>query len=192
MCVERSLTKFYNLVEALESLPSIGKKSAMRLAFYMVRESPMDALRIAHAIEDALSSTRLCQKCLGLSEDELCHICSDDLRDKGVLCLVQGARDISLIEESGEYEGMYMVFDQLSESNLAHLKDLIGEYGTKELIFAFTPSLQNEALLLYIEDQLQHFDLKFTKIAQGVPTGVRLENVDSLSLAKAIADRVEV
>ncbi len=190
--MERSLTKFYNLVEALESLPSIGKKSAMRLAFYMVRESPMDALRIAHAIEDALSSTRLCQKCLGLSEDELCHICSDDLRDKGVLCLVQGARDISLIEESGEYEGMYMVFDQLSESNLAHLKDLIGEYGTKELIFAFTPSLQNEALLLYIEDQLQHFDLKFTKIAQGVPTGVRLENVDSLSLAKAIADRVEV
>ena len=190
--MERSLTKFYNLVEALQSLPSIGKKSAMRLAFYMVRDSPMDALRIAQAIEDAVSSTQICQKCLGLSEDELCHICSDDLRDKRVLCLVQRARDISLIEESGEYDGMYMVFEQLTQSNIAHLKELIEEYGTKELLFAFTPSLPNEAMILYIEDRLQEYALKFTKIAQGVPTGVRLENVDSLSLAKAIADRVEV
>ena len=190
--MKKSLKKFYKLVDALETLPSIGKKSAMRLAFYMVQERPMDALKIAHAIEDAVSSIHRCQKCRGLSEDELCHICSDDLRDKELLCLVQGARDIALIEESGEYHGMYMVFDGLNESNLAHLKDLIEEYDTKELIFAFTPSLQNEALLLYIEDQLQDYDLKFTKIAQGVPTGVHLENVDTLSLAKAISDRVEV
>ncbi|BAF70294.1 recombination mediator RecR [Nitratiruptor sp. SB155-2] len=186
------LKKFYNLVEALETLPSIGKKSAGRLAFHMVLHSPMDALKLAHAIEDAVSSIHRCTQCGGLSEDELCYICSDELRDRSSLCLVESARDIYVIEESGEYHGLYFVFESLNERILANLKEMIKNNGVQEIIFAFTPSMQSDATMLYIEDQLQEFHLHFTKIAQGVPTGVHLENVDMLSLSKAISERVKI
>ncbi len=190
--MKRRLKKFFNLVEALESLPTIGKKSAQKLAFYMVLENSMDGLKIAHAIEDAVSSLGACSMCGGLSEDELCYICSDPLRDKELLCLVESAKDIYVIEESGEYQGYYFVFDKLHEETLARLRNVLQEHGTKEIIFAFTPSIQNDALILYIEDQLKDANITFTKIAQGVPTGVHLENVDLLSLSKAISERVKV
>ncbi len=189
--MKRSLKKFYALVDALESLPTVGKKSAVRLAFHMVLKAPMDALKIAHAIEDAVSALGRCVRCGGLSEDELCHICSDEMRNSELLCVVERAQDIYVIEESGEYHGYYFVFDRLSEETVERLKASIEINETKEIIFAFTPSIQNDALMLYIEDQLKEYDLRFTKIAQGVPTGVQLENVDALSLAKAISDRVD-
>ena len=189
--MKRSLKKFYALVDALESLPTIGKKSALRLAFHMVLKSPMDALKIAHAIEDAVSSLGRCSRCGGLSEDELCHICSDEMRSRELLCVVERAQDIYVIEESGEYHGYYFVFERLSEETIERLKASIEVNGTEEVIFAFTPSIQNDALMLYIEDQLKGYDLSFSKIAQGVPTGVQLENVDTLSLAKAITERVK-
>ncbi len=190
--MKRSLKKFFTLVEALENLPTIGKKGAMRLAFHMTLHNSLDGLKIAHAIEDAVAHLRACRKCGGLSEDELCHICSDEMRDRELLCLVEHAKDILVIEESGEYHGHYFVFDKLSEDRLLRLKEVIEENETKEIIFAFTPSIQNDALMLYIEDQLADLALRFSKIAQGVPTGVHLENVDTLSLAKAISDRVRV
>ena len=190
--MKRNLKKFHRLIEALELLPTIGKKSATRLAFYMVLEKPMDALKIAHAIEDAVSDVHKCALCGGLSEDEICYICSDTLRESGTLCLVESAKDIYVIEESGEYSGYYFVFDALSAQTLQKLREVIEQRQTKEIIFAFTPSIQSDALILYIEDQLKELGLRFTKIAQGVPTGVNLENVDTLSLSKAIAERVEI
>jgi len=184
--------KFEKLVEALETLPTIGKKSALRLAYHMVLESPMAALRLAHAIEEAVSHVHRCAQCGGLSEDELCGICSDPSRESSTLLLVQSAKDIQVIEESGEYHGLYFVFEALEQRRLEELRELILQKEIEELIFAFTPSIQNDALILFIEDRLQDLDLLFTKIAQGVPTGVHLENVDTLSLAKAISDRVKV
>ncbi len=184
--------KFDRLVQALESLPTIGKKSAMRLAYHMVLEKPMEALRLANAIEEAISSLHRCSQCGGLSEDELCALCSDPLRDERTLMLVQSAKDIELIEQSGEYNGLYFVFESLEESKIERLRQLVEQKGVEEIIFAFTPSIQNDALILFIEDRLLDYSLTFTKIAQGVPTGVHLENVDTLSLAKAISDRVKV
>ncbi|BCD67815.1 recombination mediator RecR [Nitratiruptor sp. YY09-18] len=190
--MKRHLKKFYKLVEALELLPTIGKKSATRLAFYMVLEKPMDALKIAHAIEEAVSDVHKCSQCGGLSEDEICYICSDTMRDNTTLCLVENPKDIYVIEESGEYNGYYFVFDKLNQQNIDKLREVINARKTQEIIFAFTPSIQSDALILYIEDQLGEYDLQFTKIAQGVPTGVNLENVDTLSLSKAIAERVNI
>ncbi len=192
MPLKKRLKKFYSLVEALETLPTIGKKSATKLAFHMVLDKPMDAMKISHAIEDAISSISRCSECGGLSEDEICYICSDELRDKETLCLVESAKDIYVIEESGEFNGYYYVFDDLNEANMQKLKNLIDKRGVKEVIFAFTPSIKSDALILYIEDQLQDRGIIFSKIAQGVPTGVHLENVDMLSLSKAIAERVKV
>jgi len=190
--VNRKLRKFQRLIEALELLPSVGKKSATRMAFHMVLKNPMDAMKIAHAIEDAVSSLHRCKQCGGLSEDELCYICSDEMRDRSQLCIVENAKDIYIIEESGEYHGLYFVFEELGSTVIDNLKALLDKEPVEEIIFAFTPSIQHDALILYIEDQLQDRQLRFSKIAQGVPTGVELENVDTLSLSKALHERVKI
>ena len=189
--VKGSLKSFDRLIDALEELGGVGRKSALRLAFEMVLQDPYKGHKLAHAIEEALSHIHPCERCGGLSEDELCAICSDSLRDATQLCLVQSAKDILIIEESGEYHGRYFVFERLSEERLERLREAVEANGAKEIIFAFPPSIQNDALMLYIEDQLKDLDLEFTKIAQGVPTGVHLENVDLLSLARAISERVK-
>ncbi len=188
---KRGLEKFNNLVDALSSLPTVGKKSALRYAYHMVLHDSFSALKLSHAIENAVSNIRRCYKCGGLSEDEICDICFDESRDGEKLCIVESAKDIFVLEESGDYNGRYCVLENLDEAQMVHLKELIEE-GVGEVIFAFTPSLANDGVILFIEDQLKSYNLTFTKIAQGVPTGVNLENVDMLSLSKALHDRVKV
>ena len=127
-----------------------------------------------------------------MSEDELCFICCDESRDATLLCIVESAKDILLLEENGLFGGRYFVLESLEEMNITHLIERIKEDGIEEVIFALTPSIQNDAVILYIEDKLKEFDLVFTKIAQGVPTGVSLENIDILSLSRALDARVKV
>jgi len=126
-----------------------------------------------------------------MSEDELCFICCDERRDFSTLCIIENAKDILLLEENGLFDGRYFVLDSLEELSISHLVKIV-ESGVKEIVFALTPSISNDAVMLYIEDKLSSFDLNFSKIAQGVPTGVSLENVDILSLTRAIEDRVKV
>jgi len=186
-----SLEKFNRLVEALGELPSIGKKSATRLAYHMIMNDTFVGMKIAHAIEDALGSLKKCKECGGMSEDELCHICCDETRDASLLCIVENAKDILLLEENGLFDGKYFVLETLDEVNMSHLETIV-ENGVSEVLFALTPSISNDAVILYIEDKLGVYDLNFTKIAQGVPTGVSLENIDLLSLTRALEDRVRV
>ncbi len=188
---QKGLEKFNNLVDALSALPTVGKKSALRFAYHMVLNDSFMALKLAHAIENAVTHIRRCEECGGLSEDEICDICIDEHRDSKKLCIVESAKDIFIIEEGGIYDGKYFVLENLDEEQIDRLKRLI-EGRVEEVIFAFTPSLANDGVILFIEDKLKDFDLTFTKIAQGVPTGVNLENVDLLSLSKAINDRVKI
>ena len=186
-----SLDKFNRLVDALEELPSIGKKSATRLAYHMVINDSFVGMKISQAIEDALGSLKKCSSCGGMSEDELCFICVDEHRDSSVLCIIESAKDILLLEENALFDGKYFVLDSLEELSISHLLNIV-ENGVNEIIFALTPSISNDAVILYIEDKLSSYDINFSKIAQGVPTGVSLENVDILSLTRAIEDRVKV
>jgi len=188
----KGLEKFYTLVESFENLPSVGKKSALRLAYHIVYENSYTGMKLAHAIENAVTSIQKCRLCNSMSEHEICDICADDDRDGTSLCLVQSAKDIFNIEESRQYEGKYFVLEQLEENQLDKLKEFIKMNNVTNLLFAITPSLANDAFILFIEDQLKEYALSFTKIAQGVPTGVSLENVDILSLSKAIKDSVKV
>ena len=184
------IESFENLVEAFNALPSIGKKSAVKLAYHVVMEDGFMGMKLAHALEDAINSISRCVKCNNMSEDELCTICSDPYRDTTKLCIVQSAKDILTIEESGRYDGIYYVITSVHDIDEAHLYYAVE--GVEEVIFAFAPSIANDTMILYIEDKLQGLELKFTKIAQGVPTGVELENVDILSLSRALEDRVKV
>ncbi|MDR0762130.1 MAG: recombination mediator RecR [Campylobacteraceae bacterium] len=184
------LQKFNRLVEALMSLPTVGKKSALRFAYYLTLSDTFSAMRLAHAIEDAVQYIRRCEKCGGVSEHEICEICLDEVRNNGQLCVIENAKDIFTLEENGLFLGRYFVFDDLEK--IEKLKNIIHEAEAKEVIFAFTPSLASDAMILFIEDKLKDLSLSFTKIAQGVPTGVQLENVDMLSLAKALKDRIKI
>lgn len=186
------LNKFYDLVDAFETLPTIGKKSAQRLAYHIVMNDNYSGIKIAHSIENALKTIRKCSNCGCMSEHEICEICLDDERDNNILCLVQSAKDIFTIEESKQFKGKYFVISHLEDEVLNRLLNFVEINGVKEVLFAITPSLANEAFILFIEDKLKSFDINFTKIAQGVPTGVSLENVDILSLAKAIESKIVI
>jgi len=189
--MNNSLEKFNRLVDALQELPTIGKKSATRLAYFMIMNDTYVGMKISHAIEDAIGSLKKCRMCGGMSEDELCHICSDETRDTTLLCIVENAKDILLLEENALFDGKYFVLESLEEFSVIHLEEVVKE-GVEEILFALTPSIANDAVILYIEDKLSAYRVNFSKIAQGVPTGVSLENIDLLSLTRALEDRVKV
>ncbi|MRI83587.1 MAG: recombination protein RecR [Nitratiruptor sp.] len=185
------LQRFEALVAAFEALPTIGKKGAQRLAFHLLINDPMAALRLAHAIEEALAEVGRCRMCGGLSEDELCPICSDPNRDPSLLCLVQEPQEILLIEESGEYDGYYFLLERPVPEVVQPLRQRIKELGVQEIIFALTPSIANEGIMLHLEEQLRDLGVRMSQIAHGVPTGVALERLDRLTIAKAIRRRQE-
>jgi recombination protein RecR len=184
------IESFENLVEAFGAFPSIGKKSAIRLAYHAVMEDGFAAMKLAHALEMAVNSIQKCSKCHNMSEDELCSICSDPYRDTSKLCIVQSAKDILTIEESGQFNGVYYVVSEISDMDEGHL--FYAVEGVTEIIFAFPPSIATDTMILYIEDKLKGLDIEFTKIAQGVPTGVELENIDVMSLSRALEARVKI
>ncbi|MGE4418517.1 MAG: recombination mediator RecR [Sulfurimonas sp.] len=186
-----SLEKFDKLVDALQELPTIGKKSATRLAYHMLMKNSFVGMKISHAIEEALGSIKQCSSCGGMSEDELCFICCDESRDETLLCIVENAKDILILEENALFSGRYFVLESLAEFDFSKLERLVGS-GVNEIVFALTPSIANDAVMLYIEDKLSNFNINYSKIAQGVPTGVSLENIDILSLTRALTDRVKV
>lgn len=190
--MNKGLEKFYELVEAFESLPSVGKKSALRLAYYIVMQDNYCGIKLSHAIENALKNITKCVKCGSMSEHEICEYCLDDSRNNTKLCIIQSAKDIFIIEDSKQFDGKYFVMEELEEDTLSMLIDFIKENDVTTILFAITPSIANDAFIFFIEDKLKDFNIKFTKIAQGVPTGVSLENVDILSLSKAIQSKVEI
>lgn len=186
------LEKFNNLVDAFSSLPTVGRKSALRFAYHLVLNDTFSAVKLANAIELAIRDIRKCESCGGVSENEICDICLDEERENGQLCVVTNAKDIFILEENSLFEGRYFVLDSLEEDDINRLKDVVSSYNINEVIFAFSPSLASDTMIMFIEDRLKEFNIAFTKIAQGVPTGVSLENVDTLSLSKAIKDRKKV
>ncbi|MEA1955741.1 MAG: recombination mediator RecR [Campylobacterota bacterium] len=188
---KNSLEKFNRLVDALSELPTIGKKSATRLAYHMTMRDSFIGMKISHAIEDALGSLKRCRSCGGMSEDELCFICCDESRNIEQLCIVENPKDILLLEENGLFDGRYFVLESLEELSISYLEKIV-KSGIKDVIFALTPSIANDAVILYIEDKLNNYELNFTRIAQGIPTGVSLENIDVLSLTRALEDRVKI
>lgn len=190
--MKKGLEKFYDLVDAFESLPTIGKKSAQRLAYHIIMQDNYCGIKIAHSIENAIKSISRCTNCGNMSEHEICEICLDDEREKSRVCIVQSAKDIFIIEESKQFDGIYFVIEELDSDIIDKLTIFVKNNEVSEILFAITPSLSNDAFILFIEDRLKSFEITFSQIAQGVPTGVSLENVDILSLSKAIQSKVNI
>ena len=186
----KDLKSLNQLIEVLEELPSIGKKSATRLAINLAKDK-YKALKLINALENVISSVQECKICGNFSEHEICEICDNPHRDK-TLAIVENSKDILTIEESGSYNGYYFVLNYLDDEIIEKLKNIIKEKKIKEIIFAFPPSVESEARIMLLEDKLKDMNVEFSQIAQGVPTGVHFENVDINSLAKAIKLRVKL
>lgn len=188
----KNLQSFYALVQSLEKLPSIGKKSAEKMAYTLCVENKILGLNIAKSIQEATSKIKKCSKCGGLSEEEECQICQDEERANGELCIIAHPRDIAIIENTGSFRGKYFVLESLESVDFESLTSMILDNKIKEVIFSFSPSLANDALMLFVEDRLSALSLSFSKIAQGIPTGIGLDHIDQLSLSRAFEGRIKI
>ena len=187
-----------DLAAELAKLPGIGRKTALRLTYYLLKQSPEQSRRLAHALETLSDRVRPCSRCFNLTEGELCAICSDSRRDQAVLCVVEEASDIGAIERAGEFRGLYHVLggrlsplDGIGPEDL-HIDALVSRVVTshpREVIIATNPSLEGEATALYVQRQLAPHTVTVTRIARGLPVGGDLEYADGVTIAQALAAR---
>ena len=190
-----------NLIDKFASLPGIGRKSAQRLAFYVLGLPDEEAKDFAAAIVEAKNSVHCCSVCQNLTEGELCSICASDRRDKGTICVVSEPRDVLSIERGHEYNGTYHVLHG-ALSPMSHvgpddikIKELlvrVAESDVDEVIMATNPDTEGEATAMYISRLLKPFNIKVTRLAYGIPVGSNLEFADDATLNRAMEGRTEM
>ena len=190
-----------NLIESFKFLPGIGEKTAERLAFSILDLEDEQTDIFSSSIEDVKQNIHNCSKCNTLTDSDLCFVCSDDSRNKDLLCVVEDSKNVFLFEKLGMFNGMYHVLDGLispidginpEDIGLDKLIDRIRNEKFKEIIFAFKPSIEGETTALYIKKVLDGMGVKITRLASGVPMGADMEYVDSLTLERALNDRKEI
>ncbi len=190
------------LIESFAQLPGIGKKSAERIAFYILDSMDKeDAKKMAESIVDAKSKISFCPICQNLTDTTPCEICSSASRDKSVICVVENPRDVSAIEKTNEYHGLYHVLhgalspmDGITPDDI-RIKELllrVSDNTVKEVIMATNPTVSGTATAVYISKLLQPMGVKVTRIAHGIPVGGDLEYADEITLIKAIEGRREM
>ncbi len=189
------------LVDQLKKLPGIGRKSAQRMAFYILKMSEGDARGIAQAIVDVKDRLRFCRDCNNVSEEEVCRFCSDARRDRTRILVIEEPSTLYAIERTGEYKGLYHVLtgtlSPLDGRGPADIKaqllvDRLKESEVKEVIIATNPTLDGEATAIYLTRLIKPTGVMTTRLAYGVPVGVDLEYADEVTLIKSIEGRTEM
>jgi recombination protein RecR len=189
------------LITELSKLPSIGPKSAQRIAFHVVRGRPDDARALADALREVKERIRPCRRCFNLTEAEECDICPDTRRDQSVICVVEDPYDIGSIERTGEYRGLYHVLGgalspldgiEPEDLRIAELVERVGREETKEIVVATNPNTTGEATALFIAQELKDAPVRVTALASGLPVGGDLEYADEVTLGRAFAGRREI
>jgi recombination protein RecR len=184
------------LIVELAKLPGVGPRTAQRLAFHMLRQSPAEILPLAAAITEVKEKIRFCRQCFNLAEEELCTICADPRRDRTSLCVVEQPFDIVTIERTREYRGLYHVLggalspiDGVEPDDL-HIAELVARArdGVEEVILATNPTMTGEATAMYIAELLPT-GVRVTRLASGLPVGGDLEYADELTLGRALVGR---
>ena len=192
--------KINKLIEELSSLPGIGTKSASRLAFYLVNEPEERVKRLTEAILDARENIHYCRECFTLTDEELCPICSSVKRDHNTIMVVENTRDLAAYEKTGRYDGVYHVLHGAISPMLGigpndiKLKELMKrlEGDVEEVISATNSSLEGETTAMYISKLIKPTGIRVSRIASGVPVGGDLENIDEVTLLRALEGRVEL
>lgn len=189
------------LIESFEKLPSIGNKTAIRLAFYMLNASKEETDNFIKSIQDAKNNLKMCSKCFNISDTDPCEICSDAKRDVTKICVVEDVKDVVAIEKIHEYNGLYHVLhgsispmDGVGPDDIK-IKELLTrlmEGTVKEVILATNPKVEGEATAMYISKLIKPMGVKATRLAHGIPVGGDLEYTDEFTLGKAFEGRTEL
>ncbi len=187
-----------DLTNELSKLPGLGRKTALRLTYHLLKQPPEQSRRLAVALQTLSEKVRPCTRCFNLTEEELCSICRDPRRDPALICVVEDAADIGAIERAGEFRGQYHVLggrlsplDGITPDDLTIRQLLlrVEQEATREVILATNPSLEGEATALYVQRQLAPFPAAVTRIARGLPVGGDLEYADGVTIAQALSAR---
>ena len=190
------------LIESFERLPSIGHKTAARLAFYILNSTEEETSKFVNSILEAKKNLKYCSKCFNISDTDPCPICSNPKRDASSICVVEDVRDIVAMEKTHEFKGVYHVLHgSISPMNGIgpediKIKELLnriaGEEQIKEIIIATNPRVEGEATAMYLSKLIKPFKIKVTRIAHGVPVGGDIEYADEITLTKALEGRREI
>ena len=190
-----------SLIEHFQKFPSVGPKSAQRMAFYLLRMPKSELEKFAQSMLDAKENTKTCEICFNLSSTSPCEICTSPQRDKSTICVVAETKDLIAIEKTNEYKGLYHVLQGLispmdgigaDDIRIKELLNRLTDENVKEVILALSPSVEGEATSLYLNKLIKPFGIKISRIAFGLPVGADLEYADEITIAKAIEGRREL
>lgn len=189
------------LINQFSRLPGIGKKTAQRLAYNIIEQPPERAKQFAEALINAREKIHLCKNCQSLTDKDICEFCSDEKRDRAIICVVEDLRDVMAFERTREYKGLYHVLhgvisplDNVGPEQLK-IKELMARLSSgevKEIIMATNPTVEGEATASYISRLVKPMGIKVTRLAYGIPVGGDLEYADEYTLARALEGRNEI
>ena len=189
------------LIDELSRLPGVGQKSAQRLAFHLLNAEEADARRLADAIIDMRAEVRLCSRCYNVTADDECSICLDLRRDPALLCVVERAQDIPVIERTQQFRGRYHVLGGAispiagigaEDLRMRELEDRVGNEGVTEVIAATNPTVEGDTTAMYIARILKPSGVTVTRLAAGLPVGGDLDYADEITLGRALSGRREL
>ncbi|MDF1694303.1 MAG: recombination mediator RecR [Saprospiraceae bacterium] len=188
-----------NAVEALATLPSVGRKSALRLALHLIKDSTSKSVKIASALVDLENNINYCQICFNISDANTCEICKEPQRNKELVCVVESVRDVMAIEETTQFNGLYHVLGGVispmdgvgpGDLTIESLEERAKTGEIKELIMAISPTIEGDTTIYYLSKQMEKYDIEISTIARGVSFGGELEYADELTLGRSIVARV--
>jgi len=189
-----------NLVQEFSKLPGVGPRTATRYAFYLLRKSESEAQLLSDAILELKRETKICKNCFNVSEMDLCEFCSNPKRDRSIICIVEEAINIPVIENTKKFSGLYHVLGGTirphegsgpEKLNIEQLIERIKKSEVKEIIIATNPNIEGETTAMYLVKRLKEFNLKITHLARGLSTGSDLEYADEMTVSHALEERKE-
>ncbi len=189
------------LIDELSRLPGIGRKSAQRLAFHLLNVEEMDARRLATAIIDMRDQIRLCMRCFNVTAADECSICRDLQRDTAMVCVVERAQDIAVLERTQEFRGRYHVLGGAlspiegvgpGQLRIEELRRRIVDESITELIIATNPTIEGDTTAMYLARELKPLGVRVTRLASGLPVGGDMDYADEITLGRALTGRLEL
>ena len=186
-------------VEEISGLPGIGRKSALRLALYLLKQPQSQAISLGNALQKLVTEIQYCKECHNFSDTEICEICSNPKRNSELLCVVEDVRDVMAIENTSKFTGKYLVLGGKispiegigpNQLNISALEKKLESGEVKELIFALSATMEGDTTAYYLYKKTKHFPIVFSSIARGISVGDELEYADEISLGRSILNRI--
>ena len=186
-------------VDEISGLPGIGKKSALRLALYLLKQPESQAIVLGDSLKKLVTEIQYCKECYNFSDFEVCEICSNPKRNSELLCVVEDVRDVMAIENTSKYSGKYLVLGgKISpmegigphQLNISQIEKKLESGESKELILALSATMEGDTTAYYVYKKFKNFDVKFSSIARGISVGDELEYADEISLGRSILNRL--